>query len=191
MIPSHARSALRLRPRFRVAAVILATAMLAGCVGSDAEGDGGGDGDGPPTDEVCGLSASVSGAYTATGDFNYCTGFYLQEDTLSVTFGAAGSEWDISFDIGPVTPGQTATGVPTIVQVSLTGDKFGTSWETEEGSCTVDLTRFDEAEDEFFGPGYDVAGEGRCSGPAKPTGTDQAEGDVTITPFELFFYTPE
>ncbi|EYF07323.1 Hypothetical protein CAP_0802 [Chondromyces apiculatus DSM 436] len=167
--------------------MLLATAMLAGCGGSDDEGDGGGNTE-PGDDELCGLSASVSGGHTASRDFDTCAGFALYGDSLSVSFGAFGSDWNIGFDIGPVTPGQTATGVPTIVRVGLTGDNVGTSWETEEGSCTVDLTRFEAGEDDFFGPGYRVAGEGRCSGPARPLESEMTVEDVTVAPFEIFFF---
>lgn len=172
-----------------LAASLLATATLAGCGGSSKEDESDDDGGiQPPADDLCGLSASVSGAYTASRDFTACQGFWFDGTELHVGFGLGQSDWLVDLDIGPVTAGQTATSVPAIVGVSVLDESNGGSWETAEGSCTVDVTLFEAGEDPFFGPGYRVAGEGRCSGPATPTGTEEPVGDVIIAPFQVHFF---
>ncbi len=173
---------------FQLAAIML----LVGCgsSGGDDGSDNDDDGIQPPGDDLCGLSASVSGAYTASRDFVACQGFWYDAylSSLHVSFGLGESNWLMGFDIRPIAAEQTATAVPAIVDVSVIEGDSGRHWATEEGSCTVDVTRFESGEDPFFGPGYHVAGEGRCSAPARPTGIDQPMGDLIIDPFQFHFF---
>lgn len=189
-----------------LAAALLAALALAGCGSSRDDSDDSDDVDdtgstgstgstgGPPPgeDDLCSFTTSLSGAYTASQELHGCGNFWLDGSRLSVYFGGYNeSAWQIELEIEPVTPGQTGAAIPALLGIEVTEGDVSRSWGTGPASCTVDLTRFEAGEDDFFGPGHHIAGEGRCSTPAKPTGSDEAMGEVTIAPFQFrFFATP-
>jgi hypothetical protein len=173
----------------QLAASLLAALALAGCGGSDDEDDGG-SGDAPPDGGYdCTMDVGVSGAVTGTTHFNGCSNFYLESGQLTVNYIDFELDWSVTLDIGPVTADTPATGVPAEVGVIVQPEQGELQRFTAASTvCTVDLTVFEAVEDEFFGPGHNVKGEGRCSGPAAADTSTAAMGEVTIAPFQFQFF---